>query len=210
LSPGLFSLFFNLAAQVARSLGLCHWNSLNHQFNPSRESQTRQNLLFCMYTLDKALSWTTGQSPGIQMPKRDFLVGPVDIQDKLTSPLPARVKLAAIEERIFTELYCEKPGLCTDTQFLPHFRRYHQKLENWWNESSPSLDGPHGFNSFTSASQAELIISFHSTRMLVNWPAREELDASGQILDDARTCLRLFLQLWNNTSQLELYSTLIR
>jgi hypothetical protein len=210
MSPGLFSLLFNLAAQVARSLGLCHWDSLNHQLDPSRESQTRQNVLFCMYTLDKALCWTMGLSPEIQMHKNHFLVGPVHLQDELTSHLAARVKLAAIEERIFTELYSEEPGLCTDTQVPPRFTRSYEKLENWWNESGLRLDGPHGFNGFISASQAELAISFYSTRMLLNWPARAELDAGCQILDDARTCLRLFLQLWNTTSQLGHYSILSR
>lgn len=210
MSPGLFSLLFNLAAQVASSLGLCHWDSLNRQFNPSTESQTRQNVLFCMYTLDKALFWTTGLSPGIQMPKANYLVEPIDLQDELTGHLAARVKLAAIEEQIITELYSGELGSCTNTQVPPRLTRSHQRLENWWNESGPRPAGTHDFSTFISASQVELAIGFHSTRMLLNWPARAELDAGCQILHDARVCLRLFLQLWNTTSQLGLYSTLTR
>ena len=83
-----------------------------------------------MYTLSKAVCWTTGLSPGIQMPKTSSLVAPVDPQDELTNHLAARVKLAAIEEQIFTELYSGKPGSCMDTQAPPYFTRSHQKLES--------------------------------------------------------------------------------
>lgn len=209
LTSGLFSLLFNLAAQVARSIGLHQWEYSTGQFS-LEDTQQRQNVSYCLYVLDKAVCWTTGGSPGISQ-------FDVTIEPALTLPLDeaatylvAKAKMARIEEQIYWEIYSSQSRTKTEDQISQIVSMLDLRLQDWSAESGVDLEDSKDCDTFLFCSRIELSIAFYSTRILLIWPFDMHPDVNWHPIDDARKCMRLLLRLWSATSELGHYATLAR
>jgi hypothetical protein len=170
----------------------------------AEEMQERRNVLYCLNILDKGLCWATALAPSISVTDDDDILGHSTTQstDEVTSAnyVLARARLACIEEQIIAELYSPKTESRTHEQTVwAGIIHLGEKLHAWSLESgicasnegvkdsSPSLELP---------ANTELAISFYSTRLLLNWPARQDSGANDSLIDDSRACLKLFRRSW--------------
>ncbi|KAL8335895.1 hypothetical protein RB598_009872 [Gaeumannomyces tritici] len=64
LSEEVFSLVLTLANQVAKSMGLHQPQGWSSSMSPE-ESEERRNVLYCLYCLDKTVSWNHGCAPSV-------------------------------------------------------------------------------------------------------------------------------------------------
>ncbi|KAF1990153.1 hypothetical protein K402DRAFT_325548 [Aulographum hederae CBS 113979] len=208
LTPNKFLLLFNLATQVAKSIGLHHWDS-NGSRSARNDAEERRNVFQCLFILDKAVSWTGGWSPILQLSNASPAPPTSELLDETSAHLKARFKLAEIEEEIYLNLYCPH----NETNLRKLAAASENKLQKWWTEFGSDLENDEdpSCGDFSRCSKLELAVSYHSTRITLTWPFHNDTDdVLGRILDDARSCLTLFLTLWNATSELGHYAHLAR
>ena len=202
-------MLFNLAVQVAKSIGLQHPDYAEHGGDPE-VVQERKNIFYSLYIIDKAVSWNAGSSASFCMSDVDPPLILQGQKDEASSHLVARFKIAQIEEEAYLRIYSCQAMRKTDSELSQHVSSLNMMLQNWFAEYGPALmDEIHG-EKLPSSFKSELIFAFHSTRMMVDWPIYKELDSHSRFLSDARTCLKVLLQLWSTTSELGNYATLPR
>jgi hypothetical protein len=204
-TTSILSYLFNIANQVAKSIGLFY----------SAEGIGRANeaagasLSYCLIELDLALCWATGWSTSTPSHYNPLQSSTPPSKNAFTTYLDAKAAMTEFEIHIHTHIYSEFRAKDED-QIRNFIARSREQLETWWQNSGLQFENQSRLDSFETCSQVELAIILHSIRILLSWPGREDRDIGSQILHNARTYLRELLLLWRATSELGHYSILIR
>lgn len=195
--------------QVAKSIGLQHPDSGPSLRSPEA-AQERKNVFYSLYVLDKAVSWTAGWSACLPTSDVDLPTASQDPYDNVSGHLIAKVKMAQIQEEAYVTMYSSQARRKSEAELGQHVSSLSMMLEKWSAEYGAVLEDETPNEDFPPCSKADLLFTFHSTRMMVDWPVYKESDNCGRFLEDARTCMKLLLRLWNATSDLGSYATLPR
>jgi hypothetical protein len=129
-TTSLFKFLFDLAVQVAKSIGLYHLGGYSGQ-----ELQERQNLLSCLKIPGKDLCWTTGWSAGVQMHNTHSNLISNSSRDESSAYMAARVSMAWIEEQIYSHIYAYHPVIRSEEQIRQSIASLSQQLQTWRDSS---------------------------------------------------------------------------
>ncbi|KAL0935771.1 C6 transcription factor [Colletotrichum truncatum] len=226
LPEEVFSLALTLANQVAKSMGLHQSQGWSSNMSPE-EAEERRNVLYCLYCLDKAVSWNHGSAPSVGS-TAGFLAGLAGTQQGLSDAvssggdgsgssalyMSARFALAQIDDNLYTSLY--GPDAAAATQgFEGYFSKinlegFEARLRHWrklydfhndtggGNHISFADDGDG--NRLSHVSRLDLEVSYSLTRMQLLSRFVEDPEVCSALLDNARSCLVSLQRLWAATS----------
>ncbi|KAK1961595.1 hypothetical protein LY78DRAFT_750130 [Colletotrichum sublineola] len=199
LCEDVSSLTLTLAAHVAKLMGL--YQTQTSSLSPSKFSPEdileRQNVLKCLYYLDKAICWNVGSPPSAPFDAILTTTAMTRLPGEGPSLMDAKFILAQIEDDIYRLLYLNTTGQISMTT-----KAIRAKLENWRVTCHlDAEDSEEAGYQFPFSSRLELDILFHYARMRLMWPSVGEPDAKTSLIQDCQTSLLLLQQLWNNTSK---------
>lgn len=107
LSLETFQLLFALSVECAKSMGLDQWGCYQSQLS-DEDATERKTLFYCLHVLDKVICCTSGTFPAIAKPYVHIDTIIVSPDDSVMILLLGRVRLAAIEETIYHEIYASR------------------------------------------------------------------------------------------------------
>ncbi|RHZ55810.1 transcription factor sphG [Aspergillus thermomutatus] len=196
-SIGLSETLFALATRCAKAIGIHQWHSFQGQLS-AEDIQERQNISYCLYVLDKAVSWTAGSSPSIPVSEVYFDPGLVPSDNSITSSLVAKAEMARIEEAIYLEIYAVHVQARNEDQVRGFAATIWSRLQGCLADSGVDLDKLQK-SPESSASNLQLALRYLCVQLLVIWPHKHHPDPMFQrALEVARTCLKLLLHLWHS------------
>ncbi|WDK19609.1 hypothetical protein CGRA01v4_10896 [Colletotrichum graminicola] len=199
LCEDVSNLTLTLAAHVAKSMGL--YQTQTSSLSPSKfspeEILERQNVLKCLYYLDKAICWNVGSPPSVPFNAISTTTAMTRLPGEGPSLMDAKFVLAQIEDDIYRLLYPDTTGQINITT-----KAIKAKLGNWRVTCHlDAEDSEKADHQFPFSSRLELDILFHYARMRLMWPSVGDPDAKTSLIQDCQTSLLLLQQLWNNTSK---------
>lgn len=200
LSTEVFSMLLNHAAQCAKSIGLHRWHCSPSHIG-DEDSRESRNVSYCLYILDKAVCWATGTSPSI--PRSDISILPElgPLEDESTRSLVIKLKLAEVEEDIFSQVYSSQASLKTEDQIRKSIFELYHRLQAWSIESNVGTEQAANNGNEASAVNIELSFAFISTQLLLLWPFQESSDSSFQRTEMSKRCMLSLLGLWRSASE---------
>lgn len=199
-------MLFGLAAQCADSIGLHQWEHARNQVSED-DIQERQNVSYCLYILDKAVSWTIGRSPSISKFDVHITSDVTRNGEEVAVQLIARARLAEIEETIYGDIYSYKPRAKSEEQAQVAVSKIDLKLQQWLLESEINIVDAQDTGAQVPPTKLELSIAFCSLRLLLVSPFPEH---GLERVELARKHIRLLLQLRQSTLELGQYLVLSR
>ncbi|KAJ3464794.1 hypothetical protein MRS44_009580 [Fusarium solani] len=199
LSEDVAALVFSFAVHVAKSIGLRHWSPANTTERANAEEyQEKQQVMYCMVCLSRALAWASGLS--FNLPSIGLLEQSLSTSSA-TSHLSTRVALLQLEEQVYSGLYSDdstdQGPSATGKVALSQGR----KLEDWAASHPEELDEGQYSGTLSGELCHDLSVRFYSIQALVSWPIPEDASMSPSILDVARRSLRFSQRLWTATSE---------
>ena len=199
LSSEIFHSLFALASQCGKSIGIHEWQCCVEQLSVG-EANTRRNLSYCLYILDKVICWTCGTFPGITISHIHIDSMALSPHDRATTLLIARTRLAVIEETIYHEMYACQVRPKSKDQVRQMTTQLQLRLQDWLASSAVNLSDVES-GSDSSAWKIELAIYYFCAQLLLIWPYRNHPDVIFlRCADVSRRCMRLLLRLWDLTS----------
>ncbi|WQF80922.1 hypothetical protein CDEST_05936 [Colletotrichum destructivum] len=214
------SLTLDLAHQVAKSMGLYQSQEGRSKLSPE-EFEERQNILYCLYCLDKTVCWSHGCSSS-NGSAFGFLGGVTGTQPPadqsgdtgVTHYMSARFALAQIDDVLYASLY--GPDV-TATQCFEgqskdlNFHGFEAQLRHWADVHGLGSDAGAGAGGgesaaddendrFSLTSRLDLEISYKLTHMQLLLRFLDDPEVSVSLLEDARSCLVSLQRLWAATS----------
>ncbi|WAO90230.1 Fungal-trans domain-containing protein [Fusarium falciforme] len=199
LSEDVAALVFSFAVHVAKSIGLRHWSPANTTERANAEEcQEKQQVMYCMVCLSRALAWASGLS--FNLPSVDLLERSLSTSST-TSHLVTRVALLRLEEQIYSVLYSDEATdqgpSATGKVALSQGR----KLDDWAASHPEELDEGQYSGTLNGKLCHDLAVRFYSIQALVLWRIPGDASMSPSILGVARRSLRFFQRLWTVTSE---------
>lgn len=199
LSEDVAALVFSFAVHVAKSIGLRHGSSASSTERANAEEcQEKQQVMYCMVCLSRALAWASGLS--FNLPSIDLLERSLSISST-TSHLATRVALLRLEEQIYSCLYSDEATDQGPSATGKVALNQGRKLEDWAASHAEELDEGQYSGTLSGEPCHDLSARFCSIQALVLWPIPEDASLSPSILDAARRSLRFFQRLWTATSE---------
>ncbi|KAL2683377.1 hypothetical protein Neosp_007847 [[Neocosmospora] mangrovei] len=199
LSEDVAALVFSFAVHVAKSIGLRHGSSASSTERANAEEcQEKQQVMYCMVCLSRALAWASGLS--FNLPSVDLLERSLSISST-TSHLATRVALLRLEEQIYSSLYSDEATGQGPSATGKVALNQGRKLEDWAANHAEELDEGQYSGTLSGELCHDLSARFYSIQALVLWPIPEDASMSTSMLDVARRSLRFFQRLWTATSE---------
>lgn len=207
----MFSLALALAGQVAKSMGLYQSQEWGTKLSP-QDTEERQNVLYCLYCLDKAVCWNQGWPPSITYVTSGWM-GSTAVEPRVGTYMRAKFALCQIEEDLYSSLYSSGlAALRSDDPIAGHnIQTFQVKFSNWRKvfaldkEQEPEQD-----RSYIECSRLDLEICYHLARMQLLSPFAETVDICFALLEDARKCLKFLQNLWDIAPDEGCYASFIR
>jgi hypothetical protein len=196
-------------------MGLHRWD-MSVSSNPSpEECLERQNVLYCLYCLDKSVCWSYGWLPSLVASELSTGISPSTTRpsDEVAAFLSSKFGLAQIEEQLYISLYSGNATIrSVDGLSKTVIKSFHQMLQDWRTTHNMNDEGVEdgSDSTFAFCSRIELVICFLSTRMRLMWPVVEHPEACNLLLEDARSSLSFLQRLWNATSEQGHYASFAR
>jgi len=129
-TPSIFRMLFNLAAQVAKSIGLQHSDYGNPRGN-AEEAQERKNVFYSLCVLDKAVSWTAGWPACLPMSDADIPTASQDPYGETGGHMIAKVKMAQIQEEVYIKLYSGQARRKNELELCQNVSSLSMMLQKW-------------------------------------------------------------------------------
>ncbi|EFQ96991.1 hypothetical protein MGYG_00034 [Nannizzia gypsea CBS 118893] len=198
LSKGLSETLFALAVQCAKSIGIHQWHSFRGDLT-NEDMEERRNISYCLYVLDKAVSWTAGSSPNIPATDMHFDPFLATSESSAVCCLLAKTELARIEETVYLEIYANQAKEKNEDQVRDFATMILSRLQSWLADSGIEFDKLQKVPK-SSASNLQLAIRYLCVQLLLIWPHKNHPDGMFQRGQEvAKLCMRYLICLWNSS-----------
>ena len=190
----LAEILLQRACQVAKDIALHQQSNIFVNYSLA-ETQERQNLFWTLFVIDKSMSLTTGSPCCLMSIDGDIAIpeesGITDLNDHFV----ARIKLAHIQEQIYTTLHSPTSRQRSDADHQLVLHQLTQSLQRWYEGHERMITpAPDSLSSTDTFIDDKLIFSFFSSRIMITRQSRNQMTRR-QCLEESRKSIRLLKKL---------------